>query len=1111
MSLATTDHISAPELERLILDVEPDAVFLPRTVLRRVVRRDARLPGLGLRVPHSVCYTIGREALLRIVDQDEMGPTASPKLPERVILIRRPEPDKLARQPRPLALLFHWRVLFHGRVHLALERRAAEGKLTVEDARRRWRRIGDPAHREIVTLLLEERCATAADPLSLWIEFAAFYLGLRTFSPERLRDYFPGVSDFAVMDELLAGDVDAEALLTETRLPGAADPLTEPELSAAATDADVHLLGPPFAAVANAPAPEVRARYRHLAQRAVRRGNDVRAAILRSRTADDEESLSDLDRLLCRLQAVLPDNADALAGCRGPLARLLAFARLSFWPQEARLLYDLQKICLDQERPLYRVDLIEWLRSLGRRPVQRLVPGQREVLVVQHLRSALRRLPRVRLPGEERERLGDALRGALHDAERRLRETFRPTLTAALDEVGFRPRNLPERAARHKIVEELLDRIDAGGVLTVSDLRDALSRNDLKLDDLSGPAEFFHGDRLLQLDRRLGDAVESVYRRGEFYLRGLQRLSALAFGTHLGRLLVTWLALPFGGAYVALEGLQHLVHLIGKYTTHFEVELLSGPSIVLLGLFLVGVFNFRAFRHRVGQAVRGLGHAVYWLLIAGPKAILNQPLLVRIYQSPPVFFVRRYLLKPALCAGLVWLLHWHFESSGRWRDLWSAATFGVALILFNTRVGRALEELAADRVIDTWHHLGELFPALFRFVMWVFKAFLQGVDRLLYSVDEWLRFRQGEGPVALAAKAALGAFWFGITYVIRFALTLLIEPQINPIKHFPVVTVAHKVMLPFIPTLAGVFMTLTFDKPLAYTVATVIITCTPGLFGFLVWELKENYRLYAANRPEELRPVLVGSHGETVLRLLRPGFHSGTVPKAFSRLRRAVHRSDPRKRAARTDKQRATLHHVEQALHHFVDCELLFYTDKCGLCDGSARRTGQIILGLHSIQMEIIGIEGDSGRLWLEFEECGGRLTATVRDEGLLGTLDTDCRRVFRNALIGFYKKAGVTLVHAQVARCLVPHGLDFRVTQAGLEVMPTGGGEEVVYDLDVEGQIVAQGNARLTKYLPVFSPRELLFRAIPLSWDDWVDVWECERSGYPKELLSGLPLWATP
>ena len=40
--------------------------------------------------------------------------------------------------------------------------------------------------------------------------------------------------------------------------------------------------------------------------------------------------------------------------------------------------------------------------------------------------------------------------------------------------------------------------------------------------------------------------------------------------------------------------------------------------------------------------------------------------------------------------------------------------------------------------------------------------------------------------------------------------------------------------------------------------ATLIIWCIPGIFGFLVWELKENWRLYAANRPQGLQPMIIG-------------------------------------------------------------------------------------------------------------------------------------------------------------------------------------------------------------------------------------------------------------
>ena len=57
--------------------------------------------------------------------------------------------------------------------------------------------------------------------------------------------------------------------------------------------------------------------------------------------------------------------------------------------------------------------------------------------------------------------------------------------------VGLAPQNLPERVARKKLIEELLDQMGERGFLTMGDLRDAISRNNLKLPDLAKPARFF--------------------------------------------------------------------------------------------------------------------------------------------------------------------------------------------------------------------------------------------------------------------------------------------------------------------------------------------------------------------------------------------------------------------------------------------------------------------------------------------------------------------------------------------------------------------------------------------------------------------------------------------
>src|SRR5205814_749206 len=122
-----------------------------------------------------------------------------------------------------------------------------------------------------------------------------------------------------------------------------------------------------------------------------------------------------------------------------------------------------------------------------------------------------------------------------------------------------------------------------------------------------------------------------------------------------------------------------------------------------------------------------------------------------------------------------------------------AATFLATTLLFNSVLGQQLEEVATDGLVRGWHLVSvDVLPGLFRWILDVFRRLLGGVERLIYTVDEWLRFRQAQGRLSFYLKLVLGLVWFVITYIVRFAINLLIEPQLNPIKHFPVVTVSHK-------------------------------------------------------------------------------------------------------------------------------------------------------------------------------------------------------------------------------------------------------------------------------------------------------------------------------
>src|SRR5205085_1102568 len=109
-----------------------------------------------------------------------------------------------------------------------------------------------------------------------------------------------------------------------------------------------------------------------------------------------------------------------------------------------------------------------------------------------------------------------------------------------------------------------LDRVCERGFLRIGDLRDAVARNQLKLPDLSGPGQLVTGDPLLRADTRLAYDLDGVYRRGEFYLRLLQRVSSVFFGTPAGRLLTLYVIGPFLAAFLMLMTLEEMRHLGGK-------------------------------------------------------------------------------------------------------------------------------------------------------------------------------------------------------------------------------------------------------------------------------------------------------------------------------------------------------------------------------------------------------------------------------------------------------------------------------------------------------------------------------------------------------------------
>ncbi len=952
------------------------------------------------------------------------------------------------------------------------------GKLDDEALAARIEAIGRTEFAEARAVLRQDGALLEpATDGSAYAAFAAAFLELTFFDPSARAATFPAIASPSAVEAVLAADVDGRGWLAATRPTGAPDPTPSaerpgtPDPESPGESSASRLVAVLRGAEAG-PAPALVRRARVAGER----GNHVRAAILWTRSARrarPEGGQADRAARARRSTGWRSGSRKALFVRKGEaslwveaLSPLLDRAASGFWRPERRLLHDLQNVCLDHEREAYRLEPLGWLFSLGRRPLRHPLPHLREVTMSRHLHSAAKRLHRVALDRDARARLEGLLHSAGHRAEDALRERFRHRIGAVLDAKWVPPANLPERVARDKLVEELLDPIVARGFTTLGDLRDAASRGNLKLPDVASPAELIRGDRLLATDRELATAIDGVHRRGEVYLRWLQRASAAAFGTPVGRLVTLYLALPFGGAFVLLKGLEEIYELSIGRLTGFHLELVSLETVVPLGLVALGVINVARFRGGLLAALRSLGRVLRLLLLELPARLIEHPLLRRLVHSVPVVAAWRFAIRPALVALPVWGLARLVRLAPASAGTIGASTFVLAFVLFNTRPGRRVVERWVEAFSRAGHTLVfAVLPGLFHLIMAFFDRLVEGVERVIYAVDEWLRFRQGQSLAMLGVKAVLGLAWGVVAYVVRIYINLLVEPQLNPIKHFPVVTVAAKIMLPFAKVLTlglAAPMEPLLGRWIAGAIAAGTVLFLPGVFGFLVWELQSNWRLYEANRPRNLGPLAVGSHGETVVRFLRPAFHSGTLPKRFARLRHAL--ADGKDGAAA--RHREAIHHVEEAVRRLVERDVAALLNASRALGNRSIAPGSIRLATNRIRIELVDREAEGPGLWIDLEDLASVLTAGIHRAGWLGGVEDIRRRPLADALAGLYKLGGVQQV--------CPPDEPTEGVQAD-ESSPCPDGE---------------------------SPGPVDFAAVDIPWTEWVEVWEAHASGQPELAL---------
>jgi hypothetical protein len=239
-------------------------------------------------------------------------------------------------------------------------------------------------------------------------------------------------------------------------------------------------------------------------------------------------------------------------------------------------------------------------------------------------------------------------------------------------------------------------------------------------------------------------------------------------------------------------------------------------------------------------------------------------------------------------------------------------------------------------------------------------------------------------------------------------------------------------------------------------------------------------------------------------RLLKPGFHSGTVPKLFARLRRAERKARISDNWKPTRKYRLALHHVELAIRRCVQREFIEVLEQSRAWQGPRVSLGQMELASNQVLLELRCSELGQDSLWVALGHRAGWLIAEMVHPGWFSRLLPQQRRVLNSALVGLYKTACVDIVREQVLGRLTPED-GFSLREDGLLFQSRDRQAEIFYPLTTPRADPRALNGRPTRTWPGVSRSELLFRERPVTWIQWVATWDLDAAGegHPRELFA--------
>lgn len=927
-------------LDQWLENRAPGGVLAPMRILERM--ECGGVAWLGNRRLSARGYlVVARQDLWRKVEPEELGVPPTRLLPDSILLVLKPPEEEVKRLEAPGETSLAQTPGIVSEEHERLEKQRSEtlGKLTrrlvmakleqtlldrgwgPEQAAEFGDLIPGCEMDEIRQVLARDgRCRQEAPLERVLLEFLPWFGMVASLEPERVGAFFPGMSAQTSkgITDLLESRVRLGLIVAESL---DRDHPIHPGGLAADEEQDPYL-----------------ERHRRLAEEAETQGQWVSAAleqVRESRLCVGKRSENALARARANLRLLMSSLVEPLGltdldaeAFIGALDSVLDKAEQGESREEAAFLRQLQAMNDGLANKAYALDVVEFTVSLGVRPWKRQLHYLGLVQVSGRLKTLLGLLPVMRVPDPCRAVLQRVLVQGSHHSEIQVRGVFHPLIDNALDDVGLVAENPLERVARRKIIQELIDRILDQGHITFYDLRDALSRNHLKMQDIRDPAEWLQGDPLLRLDKRLAAPLDGIYRPCPVYSRILEHVTSLGFGTRVGRWLVGKVLIPFGLAalivVVAATLSEHFEPAHAKpitplgEATQAVAEVVNAPSdetireaatkaaltlhkkrpasvVTGINLLAVGILgtvfllftNHPTLRNLAWRTLCAMGDSIRWMVHDLPEILPRHPIFLYGIHWPLVILWHGAIKPLSVVLAMFWLtgteIHWTGPLLfAGWLIATAALMSRQARVAEEWFVGVLREVLMALRSGVLMRALGVLND--------LFRTVTRWFDREMANVESLLRVRQRDNTGQLAGRALFSLLWFPLGWLGRFTFVVLIEPMLHPLK-LPISFLAAKVIYPVLyPLSTDVAIPALTPMMGALTASLAIgglVFLLPNAFGFFFWEFRENRGLYEANRPNLPAPDGAGPHGETFAVLLEPGIHGGVLPALYSRLRQA--------------------------------------------------------------------------------------------------------------------------------------------------------------------------------------------------------------------------------